>query len=876
MVSGSAAIAIADELGNYLERHGLDHLLAIHLEEQFESANDKEKPAIATRLAALYTTLLQQTEDPAERLNLITRSRELLAEVPDESVDELRLSLLSGTYSAAEKIAEDHRLRLSDEASVERAVGMLDEAIPEFASLENSLNERIEVLDRRLSRVRSRQGVQLRQEAQQLKQFLVRTRFLSGWANYYRAWLAPDDARIRVRTAIESFERVIDADLRRVSPADVSQDLLETESMARTVLGMALAQSVFEDQVETPLQWLALLDGPNVFDTVSDQVPAWRMSILLDHGEFRRVRGELRRAKEDMRSQDTTIPIIWIRLAAAHALEHASINTDAQELAQIAIAELAARGELQQVLDLADRYGIDAIGNEGFAVLYVKAAQSYQAARKQHQSENPTADAGIAKLYQSAVENFERALTQSDVEEFAEAAAVAQSLIGWCYYFQGKLLSASDAFRKAAQVLSQDEAAEAWWMAIVSLDQFQRSSPSDERTTELALLIDDFLEAYPASEYVPQLILRQSESQPSLERVEQLLVISPESDAFEAAQRSAAQMLFQLFKAEEDETSRQAVGQRYLNLALPMWLNTVDAVLKDDATVRERFVMRGRRLLDIALARGIERTGSAEEVFDRLNVLAANDVIDLSGVEDELDYRRFQKAIYEDDWDLADSIADRLSERNDASKWAQTAARISFAHAASRLDSVEGTDREVPLLERIVTFGGRVMRQFDSSARPVPETQRIATFATVAKAARQLFELTGNPTQGERALFLYQQQLLAKHPDNIDFLKAVGKLGSEFGQPEASIEAWRKIATGSAAGTDNWYEARLNLILLQATINPDRAREMMAQFKALYPDFGGEPWASEFREVEQQLGATDDSTTENDDNAEDDSVEDDA
>ncbi len=851
----SAVRSYADDLADYLEERGLTQLLVLHLEERLQEANDEQRPALAVRLAELYAELLETTRDVSLRVDLEARSRDLLQLVPDESADELRLALLRGSYSNAEKTAENHRLRLSDDESVRRAIATLAESIPQFHALRDTLQQRLDVAERRRSRSRGAETAQLNQEVDTLTQLHARTVFLLAWAQYYHAWLAgsADEARL----AEDLFGEIIDPEVGRLTPDDVSRDLLATDSFARAVLGMALAKSLTAGP-DSALRWIDLLELEQTVEPLRAQASAWRMAILLEHGEFREVRHVLEGAAAEPTDdrEEQALPLAWLRLAAVHALEAANENVDAADLARFAIAQLASSGELPQVLDLAQRFGVEWMGDRGFAALYVRGAQTYQQARDRHDGDEPTTDSELAAMYQEAATHLEGAASQPDAVEFARAAAGARSIIGWCHYFSGRFFEARRAFESASDQLPPTEAVEALWMAIVSLDKVVQASADEARQLELDALIRKFLERYPSSEYAPRLVVRQAEqgvAEPTLELVEELLNVPPNSLTYAAAQERAENMLYQLFRAAVGD-ERIELGERFLAVAMPRWLAVDIESLPDDAA-RTIFVVRARRILETALTPGVERPRAAEQVLVRLDGLAADGAVDLAEALDEIDYRRFQWMMLEGDRAAAETVADSMWERQSDSAWTVAAVRALFKTAVDQWrESPAGEIPNIALLNRIIHFGGRTIQELDDSGRSLNEPAVATAFATVAEALMTKWESTGQSEDGERAHFLYDR-LLAANANNSIFLRAIGILAPEFGDRAQAVSAWRKLAAGTDAGTEPWLEAKFHLIALLAKDDPAHAREVLDQHKALYPEYGPPPWDEQFRLLDESLPA---------------------
>src|SRR5262245_60600716 len=137
------AHARGDQLADYLQRLGLKTLLAVHLEQELESAPPEERTEMVERLAGLYAELLEAANDPKQQAALEERARKLLAVAPAASADKLRLELLRGSYRAAERIAEDHRMRLNTPQDAQAAQETFARIVPDLGNLRQSLKEKV-------------------------------------------------------------------------------------------------------------------------------------------------------------------------------------------------------------------------------------------------------------------------------------------------------------------------------------------------------------------------------------------------------------------------------------------------------------------------------------------------------------------------------------------------------------------------------------------------------------------------------------------------------------------------------------------------------------------------------------------------------------
>lgn len=846
-----APIARADDVARWLERQGLTRLLAVHLEQQMELAEGQTRDRLAAELAQIYATLLETTNDPGQRVELEVRARRLLENMPDGTADELQLSLQRGLYRAAERIAEDYRLRVVDEEEAARALRIFEEVATKLTNLRERLLRMRDSLERRMQRSGAGDSILLGSELRKVERSLQSATFLLAWSQYYRAWLSgvagpASEAERLFAWLLDPQDPVFDTER-------VPVDLLETEAFARTVLGMALAKSML-----FPLgignRWLDVLEANNAHPSVRSQIPAWRMVVALDKGDFRLAKDVLTRAIDQ---DSSAVPLAWIRLAAVHGLEASTTNLEAADLGASALAQLAARAELGQVLDLAQRFGTEAIGERGFAANYVRGVIAYQQARERHDSDDEATSDDLARgLYTEAAGAFRDALNASDISRYEAAAAGCRRLIGFCYFFRGEFIAAKDAFLASIESLPAGEAPESLWMAIVSMDKLARSG-SSAAEAELEVLLDRFLEEYPSSDYAPRLVLRRAEGlrEPSVEQVEALLAIPENSDAHGAAQARAAQMLYELFRSDQEK--RLEHGRRYVDVALPLLLTTeADNMFTAPVQLQTQSI-RARRILEVALYEGVDRFEAAAQAFVALDDIRRSGSLDFTEIQDEIDYRRAIYSLRTGQPQDAVRIADALWDRNESSSWARAAVRAVFREAydrytQSRESAAPFDDR--PAIARLVSFGRRALAEFERSADALKDVRTFSYFSAVADASFQLWQAGRSPEIAQEAIELYEL-LLEARSSSAEFLRRFALLAESLGRRDEALETWRRLVNGLELGTEGWFEAKFHQITLLNKIDPARARAVMDQHKSLRPEYGPEPWRTRLRELDQSIVA---------------------
>ncbi len=830
-----------DDVAVYLERHGLQQLLAVHLEQQLEDQTGQARQDAVLKLAGLYAQLLESIDDPALRVALEERSRALLSSAPPDAAEELRLALLRGAYRSAERIAEDHRLRQSDAQQVERAKATLTELIPKLRQLRSQLDDRAELMERQLTRSGSGTAAVLSREVDRYHRLLAQCTFLNAWALYYQSWLheRPDNAR----AAETLFAQLLEAESSRPQPEDISIDLRSVEPIARSILGMALCKSLTASST-TAIRWVELLEDEQTHETLRQQFPAWKIAIHLEHAEYRAARAVF----QNLESEDP-FPLPWIRLAAVHALEAERNREHAADLARWAVAELAARGELQQVLDLAQRYGDEALGTSGFAMRYVRGVQHYQHARDVHGSERPSVDEGLSSLYERAVTELETAAREPDAGRYPKAAAGCRWLVAWCRYFQSSFLAAREAFERAAEDLSHNDGPEALWMAVVCLDKVVKAGNNDALTRELAELIDRFLGQYPSSPHAPRLIVKRAraarEITPAL--VSELLAVPESSDAYSDARAQAALALYRLFRRSSGEQQSQ-FGNEYLLVAIP--LVTSSKPTPDAQMQLTQFIARCRRVLEVALSEQIKRPAAARSALAALDELG-----DASAPHrDEIEYRRLQERLYEADTVSAVAASDALWTRNQQSIWSRAAQRTLFKYVHKQLAA---DDTDAQSLDLVILTGQRILTEFEPSTETLQRPSVLAYYLAVADALSLQWKRRSRADSAQRALELYEAVLTVR-PRDAKVLRATANLSERLGKTDRALACWRLLAAGSQVGTEPWFESKFHLISVLAEVDPARARLVMDQHKQLNPDYGPQPWAARLLALDRRIAGNGD------------------
>jgi len=844
---GMSSFALAaDEVATYLERLELRRLLATHLEDELADLERDAAEDVIVQLVGLYTTLLENVEDGKTRVELEARGRRLLERAPAERADALRLALLRGRSQSIETIAEEYRLRRASDADVQRAIMLADELMPELEPIRVRLNGLVDDLERRSARSSSRTAEILDEELDRVRRLKNQVTFVQAWTLYYHAYLTGDTTS--AQRAIDRFGSLLQPDDEFPSPSDVSVDLRENEAFARSILGMALSQSIANGR-NSAHAWLDLLEVPRTAPPIREQLHAWRTVVDLEHNDYRAALNTLEAFMADNPEPEPA----WLRLLAVHALDSED-DTYGRSLAQVAIAHLASHGELGMVLDLAGRYGVESLGENGFASLYVRGVIAYNETRIAHDDELPTLDDDLVDGYQRAARFFADAPDADDADRFPDAVAMCRSLEAWCRYFQGRYREARELFETASEMPNADRAAESLWMAIVCLDKLARQSENNHMQADLLVLIERFLERFPSSTYAPRLILRRTATieTPSLDDVDALLAIPPQSDVYRDARRRAAQILFAVYR-RASPPERIDVGTRFLAAAQGLMLVYEQDVLRGDPGAREQYITWARQVLDVALSPDMQRLGAARTALETLEVFADDGHLDLAEYEQEIAYQAVRERLLSDAIGAADRLANELWTSEPGGEWAVRAARVVFFDAYARYDAAaaQGRTDEVAT-ELVIRHGPRALSEYADDDAGLEEPGVLAWHAALADVMLERFLRTGDDALGGRTRARYER-LIGIIPTDAGFIRAIALLAGELNDRDAALDAWRRLLAGLPAGSDRWFEARYESLALLARLDPDRATQVLAQHRQLHPDYGPAPWGPRLRMLGERL-----------------------
>lgn len=853
----------SDALETYLASRSLDGALAAHLRSRLAATSGDERSRTAETLGALYVRMLERASTSDERQSLETHCRSLLEIVPEADSFELRINLAKTTYLQAEEMAERERLLLAsseEKAEAERVLRQVGETLESIAA---KVGRRVEALERQETSARDTDIEAIRLQLGDARRLRSLARYYAGWTEYYLALLTGTPQRCV--KAMEHFGVILGAPSGRAATLDrASQGMLRYEHVARAAIGCALASSLLGNDSEA-IRWIEAVEyAEGLSPAVASQIFGRKITIYGAARRWADVEAAVRRQREPERGK----PIVHLNVGEARLLAVTTLGASRKDqdrpmlreaagrLAQIAFADLVAKGEIGHVVDLVQKFGTMPLGDEGFITAFVRGVQAFEKAREAHKAsgKDPEAPADSTELindYREAARLLAGVESASDAAAFAGELGKARIRRGLALYYAGDLEKAAEQFQSAAQPpASSDLRRDALWYGIVSLDLgVERGKPSLSVARDGLAMV--YLKEFPATPNAAKLLLRQTGADlvPDEKAIEILLGIEKSAPIYEAARRQAARLLYGAYRRSPPSRRDFAalrfaeVAEEALQLEAARALTPADPGAKDAA---DAVVVRVRQLADALLGMSAPDVARVQNAFHVLEGVAHAHSLDLASLAGELAYRRLQIGLATSDEALVRRSEDELLSAS--GPYVIAADRLLFRRASERFALNPG---DAEWAKRVVRYGVRVL-DAAKNAMESPDATSAALRNGVSRAAAALWNTEQDTTMRDLCLRLEKAQIAAGLR-TAEGLRRLAEMADTAGEESVALDAWRELSVGLEPTSEAWFEARYHSLRLLAAVDPVKAREGMLQHKVLYPSFGPEPWGSLLRDLDAAM-----------------------
>lgn len=845
LLAMSCAVVCAQEdpppggsVDQYLNQLGLTALRSRHLEDRIEMLEGEARGLAAVRLATLLGEMLEAEKNPDVRREIEQRSRALLRLVPPDEADDLKLTIAKARYFQTERDGQASLLAETDPAE--------DEVLArEFQALLPDLREIATQADREIRRIE----IRLRASNADLDEAMVRQelddlRSRRSQAYYYLGWSQVELARLTGQSryanqALRDFGWLLGSpNDREPSVENISAGLLSYAHVARAALGCARAAALRGDDVAAT-RWLDLVLAAR--DSLSPEVQSQLLSqqILILSGAKRwaDLQVALERSRRNEDGSTRLLTPLEARLLAVSTLSAMSVDMrgpvgDARRslleaLSQIGLSDLVSHGELGQVLAVVTRFGTLPLGEEGFIVQYVRAVRAADRAEAAQVAAGeplgtPTAVDSVANRYIEAANLFQQAIETSDAQKFASERAEAGLFQGRALYSAGQFLAAADAFEAAAAdpQVAVELAEEALWNAIVALEKASnRGEQSLQDRRDLVASV--FLERFPASNRSAELLIRRIEGGllPAEEAIEILLAVPDDSALRNSARLMASGMLFEQYRRQRGPEKKRS-ADRFLRVAAGL----VSQPMPEDTQRANIYQLLSRQILDAAFSvepADIALATTALELLEQWTARFATG----DALQGEMLYRRLQLALALSDPTAIEQAFEALTRHGGEHVGFADGLMYERAWAAWIRDN-----QDLDAARDVVRYGQRLLsgRYRENSA-----AQGRIIASSVVRAAWAVHTSEPDAVLRDLAMNL-GERLRDANEASVEVLLIHAEIAEEVQQLENALISWRLILGSLEPGSPQWITARLDSLRLLASIDQQRARDVLTQFDVLY------------------------------------------
>ncbi|MBK7404763.1 MAG: hypothetical protein IPJ41_09045 [Phycisphaerales bacterium] len=858
----------ADPVEAYLRDRRLDALLSTYLLDELRAASPSDRGTVAERLGKHYSRLLSAADTPERQREIESQAKQLLDLVPDADSFELRLTLYKASFLLSESVAQRFSLRLSTAEEQNSALETFRAVEPAFLDIGRRIDRRVESLEQMESRATRGDVHVVRDQLADARRLRSLAMYYAGWSQYYQSLISGDPRK--AEAARRSFGWLLNAPGNREPTVDgLPTSLLRYEHVARAAMACALAYSL-TGQDATAIQWLDAIDAAGeTAPEIREELWGRRIEVLARARRWVDLERliDRRRLSSDP-AKATPLPVPEARLIAVCTLEaiqgpdnRPGLGKDRDKLleaiAQVALGDLVAQGEIGHVLDLVKRFGTSPMGDTGFVVLYVRALRSYERAREAHEAvgggDEPTKDATVTNRYLDAVRALDVAQAAPDAPQFPKEFVQAKMMQGLALYYAGELRNASAAFQSVFERAETVELREeSLWYAIVSLDRAvengERSAVEDR--DKLATL---YLFTFPATDRAAKLLLRRIDDglMSDEEAIKVLLDVPKDSPLYEASRRHASRLMYRQYRSTRGP-ERDYAAARFVEVAeelINLDVAKVRSGSKEEAQeAAKAVVLRVRQALDAALSIAVPDVARATRLLDLLDDTAALTGLDLGDAEGEIAFRRLQIALARTN---PDGVSAAIAELHRAGGiYATSGDRLLYQQALERW---KGQTLNIEAATEVVGYGQRVLAQFEPLEDHTKDASVMGVLNTVASAATAVWSHTPDDTSMRDIAIEADKKLVSLGKQTAPSLRRLAVASEAAGNHQVAFDSWTTLMNGLREGSDGWFEARVESMAVLAEIDRPRARATLDQYRVLYPDLGPEPFASRARELSALL-----------------------
>lgn len=820
-----------EQVDQLLGRLGLTRLQIAHLEQVVQPETGEPRDSqrgdnirYARQLADLYAEELMQSAEDAERYDdLMGRVQQLLRNVPAAKTDTLEAMLLQADYGRAEKLAVEwlaHRNRDDVKQQARVLVAKLSERL---GAQYQRLNTRMQLLDDSLQKTDDeREAERLEAELTSVGPIAAQTGFFAGWAKYYRGLL--DEEKSQLAQARAVFRRLLSLEDETYDEIEASWLALESPWRARAWIGLALTETALGN-VDDATLCFDLLKTSAAPASIRDQTDYWRVQSLLNASQWSAAESTGRNLVGLLEGEPSPgkVSLCAALIRGAYCGPGNAVRVEMGEVGMRGLVSLRQWNVLQQIVE---EYDIPTdVDRSSFAWDWIRGHRLREEADRTKSSQS----------YRKARDLFQSALQQEEAKGDLTAASQCRIELAWCQFQLGEYQAAVENYEMASAGLERTvpaAAEQAAWMQFVCLEKLAKSQPSYAEAMRRAA--KSLRERFPNSQYADKAdysVRRMSSSRDPAAAIEDLLKVPMSDPDYLPACRDIVQLRYNLWRREPNPDRKRALAQ-----SLRVDWDRYQRVADDESATSRLGV--GLWVLEAVVAHRTDPAFAQQlsqelgRVVQQAPTLAANyHYVALSEANargDSADVDRHMQ------WLLTNAQGTRFG----------AAALIS---AAQR---VEAEWKESPDDRGLCQRAYETYENLSKSLGNDVETLRTQANARVA-LNRQAFFAARLGRNSEAADLM--ARLLEAKPTSRDILQRACQAHITAKRFDQALPMARTLLRGAKAGSDDWYQAKLDQLICLREVDRDVAKKVWKQLELLDPKLGGRSWRERFEEVGDDL-----------------------
>ncbi len=824
----------AGQLKSYLRLHRFDQLLVTYVEQQLAAATDASaREALARELVSLYTGFL--TAENRDSDAVMERLDQLSTRFPDAVSLMTQAAILVGKYRLAKSqfeswIWQRENDRLRQQVATQFA-GVIDRA------------EQLRGAALRRKDEPGGDDTEIDRARQESVAIASQALYLQTWAQYYAAVTAePQPSPQLFEPCRAGFRALLQIpDEHDIDDLKPNWFELDSQWSCRSVLGMALVCQAMgrQEQADYCFQ---LLGMPSVPAEVQSYRAVWQF-----HASY--FPGQIERAAEIAAGwqQQPDVRLgreLWSTVAMAGVTWPDREASQAHQLALIGLAGLARENEFAAIDQLVNKHDFN-ISGDGF---FAKWLGGYL---KLIRSPNGSQDEMVqaAEMLAAALKNPGAGGKLIDRARCRYHYAVA-------LFHASQFQIAAEQFRRVATMLRSLDpvmAEQAMWLRCQALDRLARTDSQWSRGLELSLI--EFQESFPDSANADiagfQRLMHDLADVPAETAIERLQRIAPGQPQFEMASYEICRLqhlrwnqamagVSAAASASADSVDKLRQTAAAVLAAAQRHLETHDT---DETQSTLRHVKACLLAADVCLRTPPADLASATQWLDHCHPWYEVFMADME-ISSEYHHLLMSLAVASNDRAAINRHASWLVSRSDLPAYRRAALIAQAQLIDGDVENSAGPEQQIQL-QRAIEVYQALVDQFAAeqlSLADYPNAQ-VATWKLAAYLSQLGFESQALP---------HWRRLHESFPLERVYVLELARLCTRMRRTDDAVELWRKIVHHTRQGSEDWIEAKYNLIAIMLETDRQQAQQIYAQTITLVPEVPP-PWTDRFAAVAEIL-----------------------